>query len=236
MPEFSQAGFLALLQALAAAGYRFARFDQPAAAPGERVVFLRFDVDISPGDARELGRLVHERGLVANFFFQLNAEIYTLLASATLEVIEELRRWGHGVGLHIDETLLGDDETVMVRTLDWFGSCIAPVDRMISFHRPRAAVLGRSYSRLVSAYDPRFFDPERYLSDSRRSLAFWPRLQSWITEGRSPLQLLLHPVWWSGQEVPEILQALRARRAADLDRYVAENFGRVFGHLLADRG
>jgi hypothetical protein len=236
MPEFSPTGFVALGRAVRDAGYRFERFDRAPADPAARQVFLRFDVDISVAEARQIGRLAHQQGLIASFFFQLNAETYNVFAPATLAAMEELRTLDHGVGLHIDETLFGDDEAVLVSTLQWFATCITAVDPMISFHRPSAAVLGRPYPRLVSAYDRRFFDPERYLSDSRRSLAFWPRLQSWISEGRSPLQLLLHPIWWAGGDVPEILSGLRARSARELDQYLLENFRKVFSDLLAAGG
>ena len=167
-PRFGPELFEAIIGRILAAGYAFARFDRPA--PAGRVLRLRFDIDISPPAALLLGDILARRGLPATFLVQLNAETYGAFAPDVLAGIDRLRGQGHAVGLHIDQALIGEDEDRIAATLDWFCACIRPIDRVVSFHRPTPGVLGRRYSRFVSAYASGFFDPERYLSDSRRSL------------------------------------------------------------------
>jgi hypothetical protein len=221
-----------ILSKAKAAGYTFARFDRPA--PGDKVLYLRHDVDISPRNVGVMGRLAQEQGVASNIFFQLNAETYNIFSDEVIHIMRALRAEGHCVGLHIDEVRFGADEDVVRRTIDWFSSCVLPIDDVVSFHRPSGAVLGRRYTSFVNAYDPRFFDPDSYLSDSRRSLAFLPTLAAWLSAGRPRIQLLLHPEWWTGiNDDLGIWTELRARRQYELEQYLTTNCRKVFGHVVA---
>ena len=225
---------LQLVHEIKSAGYRFLRFDQPHEQG--KCLRLRWDVDISPAGALAAGQLLFEQSVTASFFFQLNAETYSAFSPALLDGIDRLRAQGHGVGLHFDQDLLGEDETILAATLDWFHQCCRKIDRVSSFHRPKPSVLGRSYARFVSAYAAEFFDPQLYLSDSRRSLDFLPRLREWLQEGRTPLQLLLHPAWWEPLDSAEaVWDHLRERRQAELEAYVCKEFSKVFSPILEAR-
>jgi hypothetical protein len=215
-----------------AAGYTFARFDRPE--PGDKVFYLRHDVDISPRNVLLMGQLAQQQGVACNIFFQLNAETYSIFSDEVIDMMRALRAAGHCVGLHVDEVRFGADEDVVRRTIDWFASCVVPVDRVVSFHRPSAAVLGKAYTSFINAYDPRFFSPDSYLSDSRRSLAFLPTLAEWLSAGRPRIQLLLHPEWWTGiNDDLAIWTELRARRQYELEQYLTTNCRKVFGHVVA---
>jgi hypothetical protein len=230
--EFGPSLFRDILIAAKAADYGFARFDR---APTDgKVIFLRHDVDISARNTLVLGRLAEEQGVQANFFFQLNAETYSIFSDEVIVIMRTLRAAGHCVGLHIDETRFGADEGVIRRTIDWFSSCVLAVDDVMSFHRPSSAVLGKPYASFINAYDARFFSPDAYLSDSRRSLAFLPTLAQWLEAGRPRIQLLLHPEWWTGiNDDRAIWTELRDRRQHELEQYLMVNCRKVFGHVIA---
>jgi hypothetical protein len=214
------------------AGYAFARFDRPS--QGDRIFYLRHDVDISPRNVLSMGRLAQEHGVQSNVFFQLNAETYSIFSDEVIDIMRTLRAAGHCVGLHVDEVRFGADEEMVRRTIDWFSSCVLPVDDVVSFHRPSGAVLGRHYASFVNAYDPRFFSVDSYLSDSRRSLAFLPTLADWLSAERPRIQLLLHPEWWTGiNDDLGIWTELRARRQYELAHYLTNNCRKVFGHVVA---
>src|SRR5690348_148981 len=226
--DFGAQLFGDIIAAAKSAGYAFARLDRAPA--GGKLVFLRHDVDISARNALVLGRLAQEQGIQSNFFFQLNAETYSIFSEEVIGIMRTLRAAGHCVGLHIDETRFGTDEGVIRRTIDWFASCLVAVDNVISFHRPSPAVLGKSYASFINAYDPRFFSPDAYLSDSRRSLAFLPTLSQWLTSGLPRIQLLLHPEWWTGiNDDRGIWDELRGRRQQELEQYLMINCRKVFG-------
>jgi hypothetical protein len=224
--------FSEILAKARAAGHAFARFDREPSSGN--VIFLRHDVDISPRNALVMGRLAEEQGVVSNLFFQLNAETYNIFSDEVLEIMSALRAAGHCVGLHIDEERFGADESVIRRTIDWFSSCVLPIDDVVSFHRPSGAVLGKPYVSFINAYDARFFHPDWYLSDSRRSLAFLPKLAEWLSAGRPCIQLLLHPEWWTGiNDDLAIWTELRTRRQYELEQYLTTNCRKVFGHVVA---
>jgi hypothetical protein len=229
--SFAPGLFSEIVRTATKAGYAFARFDRLPEA-GKRF-FLRHDVDISPRAALLLGRLAQEHGAASNFFFQLNAETYNIFSDDVLDIMRDLRARGHCVGLHIDQARFGDDEAAIRRTVDWFSSCVIEIDEAVSFHRPSESVLGKSYAAFLNAYDPRFFSPDSYLSDSRRSLAFLPTLAEWLAGGKPSIQLLLHPEWWSGVEDETAAWAeLKARREQELAQYVTTNFAKVFHHVI----
>lgn len=228
---FSPEAFHEILERFLAAGYSFVRFDDESQEYG-RTCFLRQDVDISPRLALAMGALIARSGITANYFIQLNAETYNVFNRQTLETINELRQLGHCVGLHVDETVLGNEEDKIARTLDWFCGCCAEVDPVVSFHRPSADVLGRQYESFLSAYAPRFFDRDRYASDSRRSLGFLEKVDKWLEQGVSPVQLVLHPEWWTTHSGAEkIWDHLSARREWELAEYLRANFQSVFEHV-----
>lgn len=235
MPEtlsFSFTAFGTIIESVKAAGYTFCRFDSPDLRQEQRF-FLRHDVDVSPRCALTLGELEYEQGVAGNFFFQINADTYNAFDRGTLDIVKRLRDLGHCVGLHIDEELLGDNEDHIGRTIDWFDRCVTPIDRVISFHRPTPAVLGRDFGGFANTYAPRFFDSESYLSDSRRDLRFWPVLEDWLRARRPMIQLLLHPVWWYPHATIEALwQDLRARREAELKRYLLSASRKVFSGVI----
>lgn len=231
--EFGYESFARLLDRVLAAGYRFRRLDEVEGAPTAPLLLLRHDVDISPIAARRLGSIEAARGVCASYFFQLDAGTYSPFAAETLETIRELRAQGHAVGLHIDQRLIGADEAPVARTLEWFSTCVTPLDRVVSFHRPGPTVLGRQYATFVSAYQPSLFSETTYLSDSRRSLEFWPRLEAWLDERRPRIQLLLHPEWWPGTPSMHAFWAdLGARRHEELRAFMAANYPRVFGGII----
>lgn len=221
-------------------GYRFSRFDdQESLIPqtSTPTFYLRHDVDISPDMAFRLGEIEHDRGIDGNFFFQLNAETYSFFGSDTLTVIRDLRRMGHCVGLHIDEQLLGLDEQAVRSSFDWVNRHVVPIDPVVSFHRPSPAVLGHRFESILSTYDDRVFDPESYLSDSRRSLAFHEPLMNWIKQGRPRIQLLLHPEWWDEvSSLREFWTLLSRRRTNQLRQYMLDNFPKVFAEILNGDG
>jgi hypothetical protein len=230
--EFGASLFREILSAGKAAGYAFARFDRVPA--DGKVLFLRHDVDISARNALVLGHLAEEQGVQSNFFFQLNAETYSIFSDEVIGIMQTLRAAGHCVGLHVDEKRFGDDEGLIRRTIDWFSSCVLAVDDVMSFHRPSPTVLGKPYTTFINAYDPRFFDADTYLSDSRRSLAFLPTLAQWLEAGRPRIQLLLHPEWWTGiNDDHAIWSELRDRRQFELEQYLMINCRKVFGHVIS---
>jgi len=229
---FSYDCFRTILQAVKRSGYSFVRVDRGAASGGKEF-YLRHDVDISPACALRLGEIAAEEGVSSNFFFQLNAETYGPFSQRSLMIIRRLRSMGHCVGLHVDENMVGADGEKALNTLQWFNACCESVDMAVSFHRPSLAVLGKDFAGFASGYGSLVWRPDKYLSDSRRSEEFHPRLIEWLAEGRTPIQLLLHPEWWHPHGSVEAIWAdLQGRRMQELADYMLANFREVFSPVI----
>ena len=233
--DFNYAAFEGLLDAVASRGYTFRRFNCEDDRSTGRAFYLRHDVDLSALAAGAMGEIEARHGIAANFFFQIGTETYNIFSPGVLDVMRQLREAGHAVGLHLDQEVFSDDGAAVRRTLEWVSECVAELDPVVSFHRPSESVLGRSFDGFISTYEERFFGPESYLSDSRRSAEFHGRLLAWLDEGRSPIQLLLHPGWWYDEpDIRKFKDALVCRRASEVERYLRGHMRKVFGEVVED--
>ena len=231
---FNYESFAELIEEIGSFGYSFQRIDDTLGNEPGKVLYLRHDVDISAIAAARIGEIEHSLGAKSSFFFLLGADTYNLLDPRNMRIIDRLRSMGHCVGLHIDQRLFDDDERTVYRTLEWFKKCVTDIDLAVSFHRPTVSVLSRDYTAFASAYRPEIFSDEHYLSDSRRSPEFYTKLQTWLRQGRTPVQLLLHPGWWyPRQNVEEYRNDLVKRRIHEIDSYLGANFNKVFGELVS---
>ena len=232
---FTYESLTSILEDIVEHGYTLLRVDEDPPPEGGKSFYLRHDVDISALAAARVGEIERSLGVVSSFFFLLGADTYNLLDPSNLRIVEKLRSFGHCVGLHIDERLCSADEHTVRNTLEWFRECIAEIDPVVSFHRPTPAVLNRDYAGIMSAYRPAIFSEKHYLSDSRRNDEFYPRLQAWYQEDRTPIQLLLHPGWWYPEpDVTRFKSTLVKRRVHEIEGYLSTNFSKVFGESQGD--
>lgn len=228
-PLFSYESFADLIREVMSHGYSFLRVDQSVNDRGPKPFYLRHDVDLSALSAGKIGEIEASLGVKASFFFLLGGDTYNLLSPENLRIVRDLRSMGHCVGLHIDERLIEEREHKVQETIAWFSGCVEEIDEVVSFHRPTERVLGKDFDSFLSAYRPEIFSPVQYLSDSRRDPGFLPTLREWMSEGRAPIQLLLHPGWWYPEQDPQKYKdELLARRIQEADGYLKTNFARFF--------
>lgn len=225
--DFSVEGYAALLTALLAEGYDGRDFAR--AEPASRHLILRHDLDMSIAAALPIAEAERNLGLTATYFVLMRTEMYNPFSRAARQGLDRLAALGHEIGLHFDaaayDGAAADDEVAAECALleDLTGR---PVET-VSFHRPAPALLGREgrVGGRRHAYEPRFFREMGYCSDSRGG---WhhghPLDHPAVKEGRA-LQLLTHPIWWSGRPASptERLDRFLAERLDILDRSLAEN-------------
>ncbi|NVM29842.1 MAG: hypothetical protein HWN65_13440 [Candidatus Helarchaeota archaeon] len=207
--------------------YTFLRFDQEITEDKERLIYLRHDIDISPYSANQLGKIEHSINIKANYFFQIGAETYNIFNKSVIDIMKELYSIGHCVGLHVDESILGDSENKLLSTLKWFKECITDVNFVVSFHRP-TNTNNKKFKSFINVYQDDFFSPDLFLSDSRKNEDFYPKLLNLLKEGKSPIQLLLHPAWWYPEEdLAQFKELVVKRRVAELNSYLKKNFQNI---------
>lgn len=98
--DFTFAAFARLLEALRNSGYRGVTTNDPAlrgrGEPGERIVFLRHDVDQDSPNALRLAQLERPAGLTGIYYFRNRRGRFAR------ELIEGVAVLGHEIGYHYD--------------------------------------------------------------------------------------------------------------------------------------
>ena len=217
--------FLKIINIVKKKNYDFCRFDKKCIK--KKSFYLRFDVDISPYNAKKLGRVLYQKNIQANFFFQINAETYNCFSTEIINIINNLRSQNHCVGLHIDEHLIKFNQ--IHDTIIWFSNNICPIDKVVSFHRPSEVIIGKKFKKFINTYDNNFFNKDTYVSDSAYNKEFANKLNNLLEKKEKKIQLLLHPEWWTKFRKEKIIfDEILKRRNDELRQYLGHNFKKVF--------
>lgn len=235
--EFTEVGFRALLQALKAGGYAFARYD-PAGA-GNHVLW-RHDVDFSMHRAVRLAEIEAEEGAVATYFLNPRSTFYNLLEPEVARLTSRIRQSGHDIGLHFDAGAFGVEAWTAAGLEEALGRerallemiTGAPV-RSVSWHNPDMSNLLEfqedQICGLTNAYGASLRRDYHYCSDSNGYWRFQPMAEV-IAQKHPRLHLLTHPEWWT----PEAMSP-----SARIDRAImgrARAVRRDYDTLLAKGG
>jgi hypothetical protein len=187
-----------LLDAAAAGGYRWARFDHQ---PIRGDLFLRHDVDLSLDAALQVARLEHERGASATYFLMTESVFYNLASSEGREAEEELRSLGHAVGLHAVHPRVS-------RELRF--------DPVLAWHNPDRDYVFEPVDDFVNVMQSPWFTQGKYRSDSNQHWREGCPHEELRAGAFEWLQLLTHPEIWvypgatMGESMRSMLDAKRS--------------------------
>jgi hypothetical protein len=205
---FDLAHYRELLDAAQAGGYRWAAFDRKP-EPGD--LFLRHDVDLSLEAAVEMARIEHEAGARATYFLMRESAFYNLDSDVGVAARQQLRQWGHHVGLH----------AVHPRT-DFDGR----FDPVLAWHNPDPEYVHEPVAGAVNVMEAPWFTKGNYRSDSNqhwREGCPHDELRAGAFEW---LQLLVHPEIWVYEG---------ATMRATMESMLNAMRGEWLGHLANDR-
>ena len=116
---------------------KFNKFDKKV----RKGIYLRFDVDISIKNALQISKFLKREKIAGNFFFQPNNEIYNIFNKDNKKIINQIKKDGHLIGLHIDENFFSINEKDILTTINFFRENGYRFSNVISFHRPSNRVL-----------------------------------------------------------------------------------------------
>jgi hypothetical protein len=199
--DFTPKAYAALIEALGTRGYSAVPFAE-ARADGPDLI-LRHDIDMSVAAAAAMADLETGLGVTASYFVLLRSDIYNPFAPENADALKRIAEQGHEIGLHFDASLYDSDALEKAAETEC-GLLEVLIERpvaTISFHRPAKALQGCAgfFAGRRHAYEPLFFTEMGYCSDSRGG---WhhghPLDHDAVAEGRG-LQLLTHPIWWTGE-------------------------------------
>jgi hypothetical protein len=225
VPDFTAPGYAAILRCFLDLGYDVRAFE--TAQNDARHLVLRHDIDMSIQAASTIAEIESDLGLKATYFVLLRSDLYNPFSSENLLSLKQIAAMGHDVGLHFDASLYAADrkslEQAASRECTILEALLEQRVRTISFHRPSEALLGLPgmIAGRRHTYEPYFFREMGYCSDSRGEWAYGhPLNHPEIGKGRA-LQLLTHPIWWTGSDSIDRIARLNSLRIGR-DRSFAE--------------
>lgn len=178
-----------------------------------RFCVLRHDIEFSVDRALLLARIESDLGVTSTYTVQLRNNTYNALSQKNIEVVQEIKKLGHQIGLHQNPPKMSDDELVEYIQKDiealehYYGF---EVDRF-AFHRcgsnPQILEKYVQVPDKINCYDKRFFHyfkgnkPKdfkvHYLADSNHLWKYGHPLYVDYTVYPFRMQLLTHPYSWS---------------------------------------
>jgi hypothetical protein len=194
-----------LLEAAAAGGYHWGRFDSE---PEVGDLFLRHDVDLSLEAALAMARLEHELEAHATYFLMRESVFYNLDSALGRDAIAELRDLGHAVALHaVYPRAVKDDR----------------FDAVVAWHNPDPEYVHEAVSGLVNVMQPPWFTRDMYRSDSNQHWRHGCPHEELRAGGFEWLQLLVHPEIWvyPGATMRETMHAMLNVKHEELLSYLA---------------
>lgn len=239
---FTYGGYLGLLKLLEKNRYNVV--DYHNWEQSDRCVILRHDVDNDLQKALEMAKLEHRYGIQSTYFVLLTSNLYNMFSNKSREMVNEMRRLGHTIGLHFDEMVyqkeMGNIEKVeqcIRKELDILSEVVETEVTVFSYHRPTKMILNADITmpNVINAYGSTFFKDFKYISDSRRH---WrePVEEIIRSGGYLQLQILTHPFWYDSVEkgMKEIMGSFINRACVERYDELSANFTNLSD--VIDRG
>ncbi len=195
---FNKKSYINLIKSFIKLGYEIKDFD--SVIPTRRHLILRHDIDMSINAARDLAFLEKENSMKSTYFVLMNSEFYNVFAPDSIKLLNEIKSYGHKIGLHFDASVYSQNtwKNNIKRELSSLKNIIGECTNIISFHRPTKGLfdLKKKIGGISHTYESRFVSDMGYISDSRGGWHYGhPLSHPSIIKGAA-IQLLTHPIWW----------------------------------------
>ena len=168
-------------------------------------IIWRHDVEFSPDIALQMARIEYELGVQATYFWQIHSEFYNTFERYMSDILLEIKKLEHHIGLHFDSHYYNvDNEEMLHRAIcqdkAYFETVFGFGIDTFSFHETTPFILSckkESYGGLLNVYSSRIQRNYQYCADST---GFW-RYEVLDEVLRDPnvrhLQVLTHDAMWS---------------------------------------
>ena len=217
--DFTLGGYSKRLEVLLDRGYSIS--GDFGELESTRTLYLRHDVDLSLEAAVEVARAEAQLGVSSTYFVLLTSDYYNPLSSSGRQILDELLKLGHSLGLHFDHSVYRDkspealSESVLEEARLLEGLTGSPT-LFFSQHRPGTHGFFSNLNVEIHDVYSQIESPMiSYFSDSTGIFRFGD-YQGELEAGGS-FQLLTHPIWWSADQTEHprsILEAFLGRLEA----------------------
>ena len=227
--DFLLSAYRVLLGKALESGYRFVSYAEIGREESPLSCLLRHDVDAELLQCGAMSAIEREIGVRATYFLMTRATNYNLFSVEGRQMVVQLLDDGHDIGLHfMGEIFEGQPVAALAKAVKdearWLESEFGRPIRAVSFHQPTAEVLRGKVvvEGLVNTYNQAQMGSYFYVSDTNM---LWRREHPraiFERQVHQRLQLLIHPIWWTEEDMPieqKWLRALRGHDAAVLEHW-----------------
>jgi len=205
-----------------------------------RNLILRHDVDFDIFPCLQIANLDAEYGFFSHFFFLVDSNFYSIHSPKNLEIISEISRLGHQIGLHWDRKKLPLDNDVALRSLklrkDMLAEVVGREIKYASQHMPTSSdpLLGVETVFQVELYSSFNMKNYYYISDS--SMKWRTKSVFDVLIEEEAVHFLAHPLWWVNEGVTarDKLDVSRNRLFKEIAANYAD-FSTIMEHVLRNR-
>lgn len=175
---------------------------------GDEFIIIRHDIEFDIGKAYQLALIEQSENVRSTYFVQIESNAYNAFSDSNREMLSEIIKMGHTVGLHFRQREDERENLVAIdKQLQILAEEIPGAKRIFSCHRPKRDTLYHTYRvpDAINAYAEPFFyrtdrpleAPTRYITDSKWQ---WNNLQEGVNPWMTPrVQFLTHPFQWSAK-------------------------------------
>ena len=227
--NFTLPAYRDLLTAAQRAGYAFASFADIGKERSDLTCLLRHDIDAELLQCGAMSAIERALGVRATYFVMTRATNYNLFSVEGRQVVSRLLEDGHDIGLHfMGELLEGQPAEALANAVAdearWLEGEFGRPIRAVSFHQPTAEVLRGQVAieGLVNTYNQAQMGPYFYVSDTNMQWRHENPRDIFERQLHRRLQLLVHPIWWTEEQMPieqKWLRALQGHDAAVLEHW-----------------
>lgn len=222
--SFSLATYEGILRSALEAGFEFVSYGADIDANEGRICFLRHDIDTDLHAAWKMSEVEKKMGIKSTYFLMLRSPVYNLLGRTNFRLVQQILDNGHELGLHYDEGFLPSEDRDLNGWVnmeaDMLASMFATQIQVVSFHQPSSRILNNEIKldNYLNTYDKEDMAGIDYYSDSNMQFRRDP-FDIFGANGSSPVQLLIHPMWWMDESANSNTQQL-------WDKVLIDNFNR----------
>ncbi|MFC1606568.1 hypothetical protein ACFL47_01245 [Candidatus Latescibacterota bacterium] len=177
----------------------------------DKFIIMRHDIDLDLHYALKMAQIEHENDVQSTFFVMLRNPLYNPLAIEHVQIISDMQRMGHTIGLHFDPTFYQGDNTIEFNVLlelikaeiEILSSIANQKVYFVSFHQPVENLLGRDVIMdgvFESTYNKKYFNDIRYIADSCGRWREESILELIEKNTTQKIQFLSHPALWFDRE------------------------------------
>lgn len=168
-------------------------------------VIWRHDVEFSTEVALKMAEIENRAGVRTTYFFQLHTDYYNILSPYHSNILREIKKLGHHIGLHFDSHYYSiDSEEKLDKHIRLDTEYLEKLFEIkldtFSFHNTNPFILsceGYKYGGLINVYSSFFKTKYNYCSDSNGYWRFEKLDEVLSDPSVKHLQVLIHDGMWS---------------------------------------